>query len=685
MFSNLVVIESPNKENTIKKYLGNDYEIIATVGHIRDIPRSNVKAFNPITYEPNWQISNDKKAKNSKKEIINKIKNKASTVNKIYLATDPDREGEAIAWHVYEILPKSCQKKCVRITFNEITKNAIATAIKNERKIDLNWVHSQFARRIIDRIIGYDLSRFVRKKFNGTSAGRVQSVALKFIYEREQEINNFKPITTYTLDTVLENGDKIYLRKLKNKSKNENENTSILDFKSNIEVQEVIKNLNHEFEVYFPKGKEDIKILRRNPPAPFKTSTLQQTASNVFNWSITKITKIIQDLYEGINVGNEHIALITYPRTDSIRMSDQFKNIAFEFIKKNYGEEYANLSSKFINKKNVNIQDAHECIRIIDPYLTSAKLRELNVNNDYVIMYDLIWKRSISCLMTPCRYIHKTIRLRNNDCKFFTYSNSIEFIGYRKVYGNNETIEINHGSKNIYSNGQKFKAKSITIGKHVTEPPPRYNQASLVEALDNAGVGRPSTYRMMVDVNPARGYCEIKNKSFYMSKIGESVIKGLVENFNDVIDKNFTKSMEQRLDAIADHKEPWNEWLKSFVPKFKKKVDQKNKTIKTELLNVGRNCPKCGSSLVYRFSKKSKKQFIGCSNYPKCSYVEFPNDKQILVEKCPKCGSSLVQKANKWGKKFIGCSNYPKCNFICNNLNKLKNIIKLVKDDPTNN
>ena len=412
---------------------------------------------------------------------------------------------------------------------------------------------------------------------------------------------------------------------------------------------------------------------------------MQQTASNVFNWSISKITKVVQDLYEGINVGNEHIALITYPRTDSIRMSDYFKNIALEFIKKTYGEEYVNSSSKFYNKKNDNVQDAHECIRIIDPYLSPENLKKMNVNNDYVIMYDLIWKRSIACLMTPCRYIHKIIRFKNNNCKFFTYSNSIEFDGYRRIYANtnNETIEINHGSKNIYKNGQKFKAKSISIGKHVTEPPPRYNQASLVEALDNAGVGRPSTYRIMVDINPSRGYCEIKNKSFYMSKIGDSVIKGLIENFNDVIDKDFTKNMEQRLDAIAEQKEPWNKWLKIFVPKFKNKVEQKDKTIKTESLNVGRNCPKCGSHLVYRFSKKTKKQFIGCSNYPKCSYAEFPNNNQILMEKCPKCGNLLIQKTNKWNKKFIGCSNYPKCNFICNNLKDIIN--NKFKDDSRNN
>lgn len=681
MSSNLVVIESPNKESTIRKYLGNNYEIVATIGHIRDIPSSNVKAFNPTTFEPNWKISYDKRSKKSKREIIDKIKKMANNANKIYLATDPDREGEAIAWHVYEILPKSCQKKCVRISFNEITKKAIELAIKNERNIDLNWVHSQFARRIIDRIIGYDLSKFVRKKFNGSSAGRVQSVALKFIYEREQEINNFKPTTTYTLDTTLENGDKIFLRKTNNKTKSEKESTSILDFKSEAEVQKIIDNLNSEYEVYFPKGKEDVKILRRNPPLPFKTSTLQQTASNTLNWSISKITRVIQDLYEGINVGGEHIALITYPRTDSVRMSDYFKNIALEFIRKSYGEEYANSSTKFNNKKNDNVQDAHECIRIIDPHLSSTWLNKMNVNKDYVAMYDLIWKRSIACLMTPCRYIHKTIRFKNNDCKFFTYSNSIEFSGYRKVYSNNETIEINYGSKNIYQNGQKFKAKSITIGKHTTTPPPRYNQASLVEALDDAGVGRPSTYKMMVDINPARGYCEIKNKSFYMSKIGDSVIEGLIKNFNDVIDKNFTKNMEQRLDAIADKKEPWNEWLKSFVPKFRNKVDQKNKTIKTELLNVGKNCPKCGSPLVYRFSKKSKKQFIGCSNYPSCSYVEFPDNNQLLTEKCPKCGNLLVQKTNKWGKKFIGCSNYPKCNFICNNLNELKKYNSKSKND----
>jgi len=271
--------------------------------------------------------------------------------------------------------------------------------------------------------------------------------------------------------------------------------------------------------------------------------------------------------------------------------------------------------------------------------------------------------------MTPCRYIHKTIRFKNDGCKFFTYSNVMEFDGYKKVYP--ESALVGAGSAKEYKDGQSVTAKKIEAVKHVSEPPARYNQASLVKALDDAGVGRPSTYRMMVDVNPERGYCEVKQRAFFMSMIGNAVIEGLIKNFDDVIDKNFTKEMEERLDAIADEKEPWNKWLKTFVPKFKSKVEKKTETVKAQSLEVGRKCPKCGKPLVYRFSKISHKQFIGCSDYPKCKYAEFPGVKE-LEEVCPECGHKLVQRTSKRGKQFIGCSNYPKCKFIINNLDELK-------------
>jgi len=676
MAKNLVVIESPNKEKTIKKYLGSDYEIIATVGHIRDIPTSGSKCYDPETYEPNWRISVDSRTKKSKKEVINKIKALAKKAKKIYLATDPDREGEAIAWHVYEVLDKAEQAKCTRITFNEITKDAIEEAIKHERKIALDWVHSQFARRILDRIVGYDLSKFVKTKFKGSSAGRVQSVALKFIYEREQEILKFKPVTTYTLDVTLSNGDPLILRKVPEKIKDiasQEKDLSGVDFTTEEAANEVKKGLNKYFEVYYPKGVMEEAIRRRNPADPFKTSTLQQAASTRLGWSISKITAVIQDLYEGIDIDGEHQALITYPRTDSIRMSDSFKSAAKAFIKKVYGETYvgAGANSKSLAKqaKNENVQDAHECIRVIDPYVTPASIKS-KVKEDYFKMYELIWRRSIASLMAPCRYLHKTIRFKNDGCKFYTYANIMEFEGYKKVYY--EAPEVGEGTNYDYKAGEKYIAKSIEVTKHVSEPPARYNQASLVKALDDAGVGRPSTYRMMIDINPERGYCEIKQRAFYMTQLGNTVIEGLITNFNDVIDKGFTKTMEERLDAIAESKEPWNEWLIEFVPAFEKKVSQKNKTVKATIQYVeGRVCPKCGKPLVYRFSPKTKKQFIGCSDYPKCKYAEFPGRKELDV-KCPVCGSNLREMTNRRGQKFIGCSNYPKCKFIAKNLEEVE-------------
>lgn len=668
MAKNLVIIESPNKEKTIGKYLGKDYEILATVGHIRDIPSSGSKAFDPVTYEPTFKISYDKVTKKSKKEVVEKIKAKAEKADKIYLATDPDREGEAIAWHVFEVLPKASQEKCVRITFNEITKDAIEEAIKHERKVDMNWVHSQFARRVLDRIVGYDLSRFVRNKFNGSSAGRVQSVALKFIYEREQEINKFKPVKWWTIDTVLENNDQVILREVSQKNKDieiiNDDSGSDVHFKTEESAKAILKGLEKEFKVY---QVDPGKIFRHQPAAPYKTSTLQQDAINKLGWNISKITRTIQDLYEGIKVDGEQTALITYPRTDSIRMSDTFKKAATKYIISAYGEEYLGQGKFTVKGNKDNIQDAHECIRVIDPFTLPSNLKG-KVSEDYFKMYELIWRRSIASLMSPARIERIVTRLSNDGCKFYTYASRVDFDGFRRVYNDGATLK--EGTKNTYKKGQVLKAKSIETTGHESEPPARFNQASLVKALDDAGVGRPSTYTQMVNVNTERGYCETKAKAFYMTQIGNSVIEGLITHFDEVIDKQFTKEMEERLDAIAEEKEPWNKWLKTFVPKFEKKVASKTESVKEEQLLVGRKCPKCGKPLVYRFSKLTKKQFIGCSDYPKCKYAEFPGVKELDL-KCPVCGHNLVQRTSKRGKTFIGCTNYPKCKFIANSVEEV--------------
>ena len=666
MSNNLVIIESPNKIKTITKYLGNDYQIIATVGHLRDIPKSNFNAFDPKTFEPKWKIIRKPK---DKKEIIDVIDKQAKKAKKIYLATDPDREGEAIAWHVYDLFEKTEKDKCVRITFNEITEEAIKKAIKNERKIQIAWVHSQFVRRILDRVIGYDLSKFVHKKFNGISAGRVQSVVLKLLDLREKQIANFKPKKWFTIDVKLKNGDQITLFELKpNISSNDYEIVgNEIHFKTKEIATKVVQNLSDNFHVSLI---DPPKLINYSSKDPYKTSTLQQDAITKLGWNLNRIVSVIQNLYEGIDLGNDRLALITYPRTDSIRMADTFIKKAKDFIRKTYGEKYVAQKKRLLKsqKQKENVQDAHECIRVIDPYLTPEKLKN-KINEDYYKMYQLIWQRTIASLMSPMVVETKTIKFLNNICQFHTTNKKIIFDGFKHIYP--QTNEHNIERKN-YKLGEKYVAKTIETNEHVSKPPERYSPASLIKILDESGIGRPSTYKIMADIVLTRGYCQLINRSYCLTPIGTQVIEGLNKYFDDVINFDFTRKMEQRLDAIANEKEKWNEWLMLFVPKFKQRVDEISKKFVNTSLNVGRKCPQCGHQLVYRFSKITKKQFIGCSNYPKCKYVEFPQPPKIEI-KCPKCGGNLLYRFSKIRKKqFIGCSNYPKCNFICSSLEQLQ-------------
>lgn len=671
MFSNLLIIESPNKIKTISKYLGKDFKIIATVGHIRDISSNNSKAFDQKTYEPIFKII--KKPK-SKQPIVDEIKDFASKAKKIYLATDPDREGEAIAWHVYSVLSKNDQNKCVRITFNEITKDAIYDAFDHERQIEMHWVQSQFTRRILDRIIGYDLSKFVKTKYHGVSAGRVQSVVLKFLDEREKEINNFKPRTWFTIDIKIKTGNNVILRELapnydvKNITiVDDNEKGSGIDFKTEKAAESVVKDIkkNGKFKVYLI---DPPKIIRYNSKDPYKTSTLQQDAVTRLSWNLSKTTKIVQDLYEGIDINGEHSALITYPRTDSVRISASFAEKAKKFIKANYGEEYILRTKRSLEKqkKNENVQDAHECIRVIDPFITPKSL-EGKIDHDYFKLYELIWRRTLASLMAPCITEAKITRFICAGSKFYTYGRSVVFDGYRKVYHDNDTKkEVNAF---VYKLNSIYELDKINITKHVSSPPDRFTQASLVKELDESGVGRPSTYKMMANIGLSRGYCELKNKAYYMTELGTLVIKGLNTYFGKVINKDFTCEMEKRLDRIAENKEIWNEWLITFAKQFKEKLANISEKIQPISLKVGRNCPRCNAPLVYRFAKKSRRKFIGCSNYPKCNYIEFL-DVVKLKEKCPNCGGDLLLRTNKRKQKFIGCSNYPNCNFVSNDLEK---------------
>lgn len=674
MSRNLLIIESPNKIETIKRYLKNeDFKIIATIGHIRDLS-SRGMGFDEKTLEPRWIIPSKKppKGQKNKQEIIAEIKEEAKKAEKIYLASDPDREGEAIAWHVYEILPKAQQEKCYRITFNEITKDAVLEALEHPRKIDMLWVQSQFARRILDRLVGFSLSSLVRKKLRAKSAGRVQTVALKFLYDREKEIKKFKSTKWWTLDVTLKGDVKLVLRNVNSNIKglnykkiNDDVHGTGIDFKDAESAEIVKKNIKNEFKIY---AIDDPKMYTSNPRDPYKTSTMQQDAINKLGWQVSKATSVAQHLYEGIKINGEHTALISYPRTDSIRISENFVKKLKPYIIKKFGEKYY-FERTFINKGNSqNTQDAHEAIRVIDPTVTPESLRKLITRDEYKL-YKMIWVRTLAAFMAPSKFENVIVRLESNKNKFYTFNRRMVFDGFRIIYNPFEDANTPHdiGLKKLKIN-ESLKLDKAEVKEHESTPPPRYNQASLIKALDEAGVGRPSTYKSMANMALERGYARLENRAYVMQPIGDLVIKELSEFFPYIVDKDFTKEMEGHLDDIASKEENWKEWIKEFQPKFKKDLKEATTKMKTsEAEKTGRKCPKCGHDLIYRYAKKSGAKFIGCSNYPKCKYAEFPNSPQkVLEEKCPQCGKPLIERYNKRGQKFIGCTGYPKCHYVRN-------------------
>jgi len=696
MATNLLIVESPNKIQTISHFLDNSWEVLATVGHIRDL--ANNPLFNSPTLEAKWVIKKPKKSKRTlngivlknnpkqqqatPEQIVNEIRQQASKAKNIYIATDPDREGEAIAWHVYEVLDDKDKKKVKRITFNEITKEAVLDAIKKPRNIDIKWVHSQFTRRLLDKYLGYALSKIVRDKLRGISAGRVQSVALRYIYDREEQIEAFKSKFWYEIQTTLSDGAEIHLRevdpKLKAKFAKEDESSTTVTFEDEKEAKKVLDALTNNYEVYNFKAKtSDVRMQTKNPAVPFKTSTLLQSAASAFGWDMKKVTGTAQALFEGVKgKGDHHVAYISYPRTDSIRIADSFIAKAKTFIEKNYGKEYfqwrsygepekADKKPAKKEEKAVDIQDAHEGIRVIDPYLTPDMIKS-KVKPDEYRLYKLIWVRTMQAFMAASKSELTIIRFVNNGNKFVGTNTKLIFDGFRKIsfYEDEKGISL----KGI-ANGSVFKGKSEIVKKQ-TNPPPRLTQAALVKELEDTGVGRPSTYSSMAQKALDNGYAMSEAKAYHMLPTGFNVIKGLIEYFPDVVDKNFTKDMEDHLDDIAHHGENWKEWiLKDVKPKFEKQFkhainDMKRvpeEKVKDEHGKV-KTCPKCGKPLVYKYSHLSGKKFISCSDYPNCNYSAPLVAPKILKEKCPICGAHLVERKTRRAT-FVGCSAFPKCHF----------------------
>lgn len=666
--NNLMIIESPNKVKTISAFLPKNFKIISTVGHIRDLSSHGI-GFDKDNLEPKWQIITTNKYGKGKKQIVSEIKKAADDADKIFLATDPDREGEAIAWHVFDVLSKEDQQKCQRITFNEITKRAVLEAINNPRQINKNYVEAQFARRILDRMVGYKLSNLVQKTMHADSAGRVQSLALRFILDRENQIRNFVKTYWWTVDPIIKNNLKLSLNKVNdncNKEWYKSENGSI-HFLKNEYAEDFKKTLNNEFTV---DHVDPARLLYRSAPEPYKTSTLQQDAINTLGWSAKKITSIAQLLYEGIDVKNDHIALISYPRTDSTRYSKEFIDSTKKFIFKNYGEKYlSNKNFEITSNKNKNtIQDAHEAIRVIDVNIVPKSL-EGSIGNDELKLYTLIWKHSLSSLMSNAVFEKTTIWFENNK-NFFNLSHTVRvFDGWQILHSYKE-------EENIYFSdfviNEKIFASDILVNKHESLPPARYTQASLISELEKSGVGRPSTYSTMANIPLDRGYAEIKNRYYYVTKLGEQVANNLDKYFSDIINIKFTKDMEDRLDKITNDGENWKTWLLKFWPDLLEKSKNVHERIKEEKKSeepeyVGELCPKCKEGqLIYRYSKKGHQKFIGCSNFPKCDYVKsLKEPPKILDRKCPKCEEgNLVERENKKHQKFIACTNYPKCKYI---------------------
>lgn len=664
MKKDLIIVESPNKIKSIQSYLGDNYNVIATGGHLRELDKR--RGIDPQTYDLNWKTIQTK-GKFSKQKLITEIKDLAKNSNKIYLATDPDREGEAISWHVYDLLAKNEKERSKRITFNEITKKAILKSIDEQRDIDYKLVGSQFARRVFDRLIGYKLSSLVQRNLKGISAGRVQSIALLFVVERELERRAFVKEEWYQVEGIIGNDIEVFLKEipyevpLYNKKENNDEN---IKFLNRVDAEYVVNNLSNEFKAY---QVDDIKVTKGDSVKPLTTDKLLQMASNSYGWSANKTTSVAQEMFEGLEINKEQIALITYPRTDSERLSDDFLNDAYDFISNKYGvDQLVKQNEDNLNKNAKNIQDAHEAIRPVDINLLPEEIKE-HVSSDIYKLYNLVWSRTVASLMLPPTFNRQTIRFENNNYKFVALYKTIKTLGYwvLSFYEKNaKMFEINPPSVKV---GDVFNKKEINVLDKETLPPPYYTEATLISALKNAGVGRPSTYASMATIGTKRGYINKESGKLIPTEHGIRVILELKKAFPNVISIVFTSNMENDLDKIAtglilDWKEP----IKDFVPTFEENLKEAYKIIeKVQDEKTGNLCPQCNSELLFKRSK-SNATFIACSNFPTCRYTESIEKPEILEEKCPQCANNLIKRKNKRNKWFIGCTNWPNCNFIKN-------------------
>lgn len=643
MSKKLVIVESPHKSKTIEKYLGKDFKVVSSVGHIRDLSTSGKYGFG-VDIDNNFKP--DYKIIKGKTKLVKELKKDIKNADFVYLATDPDREGEAISWHLYDTLGLK-EENYDRIVFNEITKKAVLDSFNKARKIDDNLVKSQETRRILDRIIGFRLSKLMQSKTGGKSAGRVQSVALKLIVDREREIEAFIPEEYFEIEAKFNDFD----------AKLDTYNHKKIEIKKESEAKEILSKLSNAFKIESIDKKEKAKKSK----FPFTTSTLEQEASTKLGFTSKKTMMIAQKLYEGINLKDGAEGLISYMRTDSVRLSDEFIKETYGYIKDNYGSEYVGYVKK--SNKTENVQDAHEAIRPTNINNNPEKIKEYLTNDEYKL-YSLIYYRALASLMKDAKVEATTVILDNNNYQFKVNGQILIFDGYLKVYSKYEDSEdkVLPDFSNYKSN--VLVANTIEYTSHTTKPPARYTESKLIKEMEELGIGRPSTYAKTIDTIEERGYVKVIDKKFIPTEVGIETTDKLQEFFKDIINVEYTKNMEDDLDKIAEGNMEWNKLLSIFYQEFEPKVEVAFKNMEKKAPEeTGESCPNCGSPLVIKQSKYGK--FTACSNYPTCKYIKSSKEEKEVKEiiSCPKCDGKILEKKTKRGKIFYGCSNYPKCDF----------------------
>ena len=646
----LVIVESPAKVKTIKKFLGSNYTVAASQGHVRDLPKSSLGIDIEHDYEPKYITIR------GKGDILAALRKEVKKSDRVYLATDPDREGEAISWHLAAAL-KLDEKKMRRITFNEITRNAVKASLKNPRDIDMNLVDAQQARRVLDRMVGYLISPLLWAKVKrGLSAGRVQSVALRLVADREEEINAFIPEEYWTLDAVLRiKGEKRPLV-----AKFYGTDKKKMTIRSEKELQEILKETEHaEYKITDIRTAERI----RKAPLPFTTSTLQQEAAKALNFGTQKTMRIAQQLYEGIDIkGNGTVGVITYLRTDSTRVADEADAAAREYIASSYGKEYAAAAHAAANSGK-NVQDAHEAIRPTDITRTPASLKD-SLTRDQFRLYQLIWKRFTASRMNPARYEATSVKIGAGKYCFTVSASKLLFDGFRSVYTEaDEEKEESNVLVGALTMDSVLTKEELETKQHFTQPPAHYTEASLVKALEELGIGRPSTYAPTISIILGRRYVTKEAKNLYITEIGEVVNNMMKQSFPSIVDVNFTANMEGLLDMVEEGKVEWKEVIRNFYPDLEdavKVAEKELESVKIEDEVTDVVCEECGRNMVIKYGPHGK--FLACPGFPECR-----NTKPYLEKTgvpCPLCGKDVVIRKTKKGRRYYGCEDNPECGFM---------------------